>query len=63
LYFRIPYNSYCPLADFFFDGLIIDWVVQSKIVETLERTKNAKNMIAQAVKELEGIKTQILERT
>ena len=60
---KIDIGEFEHFADFFFDGLIIDWVVQSKVAETLERTKNAKNMITQVVKELEGIKTQILERT
>jgi len=43
-------------ADFFLDGLIFDWIVQSKIVDSLERSKKAKDIIVQAVKELEGLK-------
>ena len=43
-------------ADFFIDGLIFDWVVQSKIVGSLEQSKKAKDIIVQAVNELEGIK-------
>lgn len=43
-------------ADFFFDGLIIDWIVQSKIVQSLERSETAKGMIIEAVKELEDLK-------
>jgi len=43
-------------ADFFFDNLIVDWVVQSKIVDSLEQSKALKNVIAQAVEELEGQK-------
>jgi hypothetical protein len=43
-------------ADFFIDGLIFDWVVQSKIVDSLEQSKKAKDIIVQAVNELEGIK-------
>lgn len=44
------------IADFFIDGLIFDWVVQSKIVDSLEQSKKAKDIIVQAVKELEGLK-------
>jgi hypothetical protein len=43
-------------ADFFLDGLIVDWIVQSKIVGSLERSKGAKDIIAQAVEELENVK-------
>lgn len=46
-------------ADFFFDGLIIDWIVQLKIVESLEQSKQANKVIAQAVKELENLKKVI----
>jgi hypothetical protein len=64
-------------ADFFLDGLIVDWIVQSKIVGSLERSRGAKDVIAQAVVELENVKkmtrskinglqderAQLLERT
>jgi hypothetical protein len=43
-------------ADFFFDNLIIDWIVQSKIVDSLEQSKAVKSVIAQAVEELENQK-------
>jgi hypothetical protein len=43
-------------ADFFLDGLIVDWIVQSKIVGSLEQSKGAKDVIAQAVEELENVK-------
>lgn len=43
-------------ADFFFDGLIIDWIVQSKIVQSLERSETAKSMIIEAVRELGNLK-------
>jgi DNA repair exonuclease SbcCD ATPase subunit len=64
-------------ADYFFDGLIVDWIVQSKITESLERAQNAQDAIAQAIEELENLKqnaqkvlndlqekrTQLIERT
>lgn len=43
-------------ADFFFDGLIIDWIVQSEIVQSLERSETAQNMIVEAVKELKNLR-------
>ena len=43
-------------ADFFLDGLIVDWIIQSKIVGSLERSRGAKDVIAQAVVELENVK-------
>lgn len=43
-------------ADFFFDGLIIDWIVQSKIVQSLERSETAKDRIIESVKELEDLR-------
>jgi hypothetical protein len=43
-------------ADFFFDGLISDWVVQSKIEDSLAQVNNAKNIITQAIKKLEAMK-------
>jgi hypothetical protein len=46
-------------ADFFLDGLIVDWIVQSKIVGSLEQSRGAKDVVAQAVEELENVKTMI----
>jgi hypothetical protein len=43
-------------ADFFFDGLIIDWIVQSKIVQSLERSETTRDRIIEAVKELEDLR-------
>ncbi len=39
-------------ADYFLDGIIFDWIVQSKILDALERCRQAKGRIAQVVKEL-----------
>ena len=43
-------------ADFFFDGLIVDWIVQSKIVDSLEQANKVINVIAQGVKKLKSLK-------
>ncbi len=49
-------------ADFFLDGLIFDWIVQAKIVDSLERSKEAKDSVLQAVEELEGLKRSAQNR-
>jgi len=54
---QIDMGELASFADFFFDGLIVDWVVQAKISESLEQTKKAKNVVAQAIKELESLKS------
>jgi hypothetical protein len=53
---QIDIGELASFADFFFDGLIVDWIVQSRIVDSLEQSKKAKNIIAQVVKELERLK-------
>jgi hypothetical protein len=50
---EINIGGFESFADFFLDGLIIDWIVQSKIVESLEKSRRAKKRIAKAVTELE----------
>ena len=43
-------------ADFFFDGLIIDWIVQSKIVQSLEQSETVKDRVIEAVRELKDLR-------
>jgi len=52
----IDLGAFESFADYFFDNLIVDWIVQSKITDTLERTKDAKTKITQAVGDLERLK-------
>jgi DNA repair exonuclease SbcCD ATPase subunit len=40
-------------ADYFFDGLIVDWVVRGKIKDSLEQTKQARYQVSGFVKQLE----------
>jgi uncharacterized protein YlxW (UPF0749 family) len=54
IHIDIGYLEY--FADFFLDSLIVDWIVQSKIVGSLEQSKGAKDVMAQAVEELENAK-------
>lgn len=53
---KIDIGELATFADFFFDGLIIDWLVQSKIQASLTQSKKTKKMIVQAIKEIEALK-------
>lgn len=44
-----PFETF---ADFFFDGLIFDWVVQSEIGKSLDAVKNTKNQMDKAMSKL-----------
>jgi len=59
---QINISEFESFADYFFDGLIIDWIVQSKIVQSLEQSKGAKKVITQAVNELKKIKENTQRR-
>jgi DNA repair exonuclease SbcCD ATPase subunit len=54
---QIDIDGFAYFADFFFDGLIADWVVQSRIEDSLRQSKQAKEQIAQTVRELEELQT------
>lgn len=45
---RIDIGGFLTFADFFFDGLVADWLVQSKI-------QNARRQVAEAVTRVEQI--------
>ena len=47
----IDLNDFLTFADFFFDGLIADWLVQSKI-------NHARSQVEEAIRRVE----QVLER-
>lgn len=53
----IDIGEFTSFADFFFDGLIVDWIVQSKIGESLARARKARSVITRAVKALEGLRS------
>jgi DNA repair exonuclease SbcCD ATPase subunit len=46
-------------ADYFFDGLIVDWVVRGKIKDSLEQTKQARYQVSGFVKHLEEQKDKL----
>ena len=48
----IAMGSFETFADYFFDGLIFDWVVQSEIGKSLDAVKNTKNQTDKAMSKL-----------
>jgi len=52
--FLIDISSFDTFADFFFDGLIVDWIVQSKIQTSLERTSQVRQRVAGILNSLQG---------
>lgn len=43
---RIDYRGFLTFADYFFDGLLVDWIVRSRIVDALERTQELSQRLA-----------------
>lgn len=50
--FEICVGTFETFADYFFDGLIYDWIVQSEIGKSLDSVKNTKNQIDRAISKL-----------
>jgi len=50
----INIGELATFADYFFDDLIFDWIVQSKIVDSLERSVLAKDSIDKTIDKLEN---------
>ena len=56
---NIDIGGFETFADYFFDGLIVDWVVQSKIETSLGRARDAQKALNQAVKRLQSLKQNL----
>ena len=50
----IEIGSFLTFADYFFDGLIVDWIVQSRIVNSLDRAINLKSEMLTIVSRLQA---------
>ncbi|MDD2471830.1 MAG: hypothetical protein PHT28_02790, partial [Dehalococcoidales bacterium] len=50
--FRVEISDFLVFADFFFDGLIADWMVQSKIGEAKEQVREAIEKIERILEDL-----------
>jgi hypothetical protein len=51
----IDVSGFETFADYFYDGLIIDWIVQSRIVDSLEQSRQAKELIDKTILHLEKL--------
>lgn len=51
-------DGFAKFADFFFDGLIADWFMQSKINQSLESVSNVKSQVADILGRLGDMETQ-----
>lgn len=48
----IDVGGLARFADYFFDGLIVDWVVQSRINDSLQRSRESESQVTAAVQAL-----------
>ncbi|MCP4709488.1 MAG: hypothetical protein GY869_12750 [Planctomycetes bacterium] len=55
-------GSFNKFADYFFDGLIFDWVVQSKIAKSLENTEDMQKKLEGIVGKLERSRKEVETR-
>jgi hypothetical protein len=46
-------DGFMKFADWFFDGLLVDWVVQGRIQESLKTAKNAQEQVHRVIENLE----------
>ncbi|MDD3174719.1 MAG: hypothetical protein PHF63_13870 [Herbinix sp.] len=51
----IETDGFAKFADFFFDGLIADWCMQSRIQESQESVNKTKNQVQQVLSKLESM--------
>lgn len=58
---NVEIGSFLTFADYFFDGLIVDWVVQSKIVNSQEQAQKLNDNVNDIVNGLESKLEQIKE--
>jgi hypothetical protein len=59
---QVNIGEFETFADYFFDGLIVDWVVQSKITESLAQVETARSNISDTVDQLEDFKNEIQKK-
>lgn len=58
--FTIQVNDFLTFADFFFDGIIADWMVQSKINEAKEELNYAIERVEHMVSDLQKWEKQLM---
>jgi len=50
----VDLSSFEAFADYFFDGLIVDWIVQSRIESSLEKAVRMRDTVQQVMEDLHG---------
>jgi len=55
---RIEIGGLLTFADYFFDGLITDWIVQGRIRQSLDQVDEKRSQISRIVAELEALSRQ-----
>lgn len=59
-YFRVNVSDFLVFADFFFDGVIADWLVQSRISEAKEQVRDAIDQVKAILNQLNQWESSIL---
>ena len=59
---KIEISGLDIFADYFFDSLIVDWIVQSKIQNSLEQARQVKDRIVMAAKSLGKLRNDVLSQ-
>lgn len=54
--FRMEISGFLSFADFFFDGIVADYLVQSKIADAREQVDDAVVRVSSILRELDGLK-------
>ena len=55
---RFETDGFAKFADFFFDGLIADWFMQSKINNSYDSVSDVKNQVNSVLYKLQQLKEQ-----
>ncbi|MDO5422372.1 MAG: hypothetical protein Q4F41_01435 [Eubacteriales bacterium] len=58
---RVEVSSFLTFADFFFDGVIADWLVQSRIGEAREQVITAKARVLEILADLHNWENRLLQ--
>ena len=52
---HIEIDGFTTFADFFFDGLIFDWIVQSHISKSLAQVENTRQSVSSCLNQLSSL--------
>jgi hypothetical protein len=59
---QLEMSSFDTFADYLMDGLIFDWVIQSRIRESLARVRETRERIAELIAKLKSTQTEVSRR-